>query len=381
MMNNIKITIKKELRSIVRDKKSLLMMALTPLFIPIFVILMSYMYETLTNNTDEDKYTIGINYNLSTIERELLDDRIEVVNYKDINELDKAYKDNKIIGYLTKNNDDYNIYINSQTEDGSIVLMYLTSYLDNYNTYLGQNYLLENNIDINKVYNNIKYTTNELKGESIFASEVVLMAVTFTIMAITLSAIYASTDSTDGEKERGTLETILTFPISRKELILGKYFSISISGIITMIIGILLSVLSLLFVKNNFSIYDNVVFNINITSIILTIIILLFYTLFISGLCITIASFTKTFKEAQSALTPISLITCIPMFLSMLNINLNNILNIIPIVNHTIVINDILTNNINITNILLTIISSCLYITILIIFISKIYKSEKILFS
>ena len=380
-MNNIKITIKKELRSIVRDKKSLLMMALTPLFIPIFVILMSYMYETLTNNVDEDKYTIGINYNLSTIEKELLDDRIEVVNYKDINELDKAYKDNKIIGYLTKNNDDYNIYINSQTEDGSIILMYLTSYLDNYNTYLGQNYLLENNIDINKVYNNIKYTTNELKGESIFASEVVLMAVTFTIMAITLSAIYASTDSTAGEKERGTLETILTFPISRKELILGKYFSISISGIITMIIGILLSVLSLLFVKNNFSIYNNVVFNINITSIILTIIILLFYTLFISGLCITIASFTKTFKEAQSALTPISLITCIPMFLSMLNINLNNILNIIPIVNHTIVINDILTNNIDITNILLTIISSCLYITILIIFISKIYKSEKILFS
>lgn len=380
-MNNIKITIKKELRSIVRDKKSLLMMALTPLFIPIFVVLMSYMYETLTNNTNEDKYTIGINYNLSTIEKELLDDRIEVVNYKDINELDKAYKDNKIIGYLTKNNDDYNIYINSQTEDGSIVLMYLTSYLDNYNTYLGQNYLLENNIDINKVYNNIKYTTNELKGESIFASEVVLMAVTFTIMAITLSAIYASTDSTAGEKERGTLETILTFPISRKELILGKYFSISISGIITMIIGILLSVLSLLFVKNNFSIYNNVVFNINITSIILTIIILLFYTLFVSGLCITIASFTKTFKEAQSALTPISLITCIPMFLSMLNINLNNILNIIPIVNHTIVINDILTNNIDITNILLTIISSCLYIAILIIFISKIYKSEKILFS
>lgn len=380
-MNNIKITIKKELRSIVRDKKSLLMMALTPLFIPIFVILMSYMYETLTNNADEDKYTIGINYNLSTIEKELLDDRIEVVNYKDINELDKAYKDNKIIGYLTKNGDDYNIYINSQTEDGSIVLMYLTSYLDSYNTYLGQNYLLENNIDINKVYNNIKYTTNELKGESIFASEVVLMAVTFTIMAITLSAIYASTDSTAGEKERGTLETILTFPISRKELILGKYFSISISGIITMIIGILLSVLSLLFVKNNFSIYDNVVFNINITSIILTIIILLFYTLFISGLCITIASFTKTFKEAQSALTPISLITCIPMFLNMLNINLNNVLNIIPIVNHTIVINDILTNNIDITNIILTIISSCLYIAILIIFISKIYKSEKILFS
>lgn len=379
-MNNIKITIKKELRSVVRDKKSLLMMALTPLFIPIFVILMSYMYESLTNR-EESKYTIGTNYILNSIEEELLPDNIKVVKYDNIDNLKDAYKKNNISAYITKENNNYNIYVNTRTEDGSIVSMYLTNYLDIYNNYLGQNYLLENNIDITKVYNNITYTTNELEGESMFASEVVLMAVTFTIMAITLSSIYASTDSTAGEKERGTLETILTFPIKRKELILGKYFSICISGIITMLIGVILSIISLLFVKNTFSIYNNVVFNINIISIILTIIILLFYTLFVSGLCITIASFTKTFKEAQSALTPISLITCLPMFLSILNINLNNILNLIPIVNHTIVINDILTGTINYTNILMTIISSSIYIIILITYINKMYKSEKILFN
>ena len=39
-MNNILITLKKELKLIIRDKKSLLMMAITPLFIPIFVIYM-----------------------------------------------------------------------------------------------------------------------------------------------------------------------------------------------------------------------------------------------------------------------------------------------------------------------------------------------------
>lgn len=74
-MNNIKITIKKELRSVIRDKKSLLMMALTPLFIPIFVILMSYMYETLTSDNKETKYQVGVNYNLSTTEKELLSPR------------------------------------------------------------------------------------------------------------------------------------------------------------------------------------------------------------------------------------------------------------------------------------------------------------------
>ena len=380
-MNNIKITIKKELRSVIRDKKSLLMMALTPLFIPIFVILMSYMYETLTSDSKETKYQVGVNYSLNNIEKELLNSDIEVIKYSSLNDMEDAYKKDKIIAYITKENNSYNIYANSKTENGSMALMYLTSYLDSYNSYLGQNYLLENNIDINKVYNNINYTTNELEGESMFASEVVLMAVTFTIMAITLSSIYASTDSTAGEKERGTLETLLTFPITRKELILGKYLSICISGIITMLIGMILSIVSLFFVKNNFTIYDNVIFNITPNTIVLTIIILLFYTLFISGLCIAIASFTKTFKEAQSALTPISLITCIPMFLSILNINLTSGLNLIPIVNHTIVINDILTGTINTTNILLTIISSVLYITILISVISKIYKSEKILFN
>ena len=46
-MRNIRITIKKELRAIIRDKKSLLMMSLTPLFIPLFVVLMSYIYDFL----------------------------------------------------------------------------------------------------------------------------------------------------------------------------------------------------------------------------------------------------------------------------------------------------------------------------------------------
>ena len=51
-MKNIKITIKKELRAIIRDKKSLLMMALTPIFIPIFVFLIAYVYDIMTNKEE-----------------------------------------------------------------------------------------------------------------------------------------------------------------------------------------------------------------------------------------------------------------------------------------------------------------------------------------
>lgn len=380
-MNNILITLKKELKLIIRDKKSLLMMAITPLFIPIFVILMSYIYEELTVNKDDKTYQIGVNYELSSTERELLSDEVKYAVYSSSKELEEAYNSNKILAYIVKDNNSYNIYANIQSEDGSMVTSLITNYLDNYNNYLGQSYLVNNNIDLSKVYNNLNYNVTEIKGESIFGNQIILMAITFTIMAITLSCIYTSTDTTAGEKERGTLETILTFPIRRKELIFGKYLAISISGIVTLLIGVFLSIVSLYYVKNNFSIYDNVIFNINTITILLTILILLFYTLFISGLCITIASFTKSFKEAQSALTPISLVTCIPMFLEMLNINISGVLSFIPIINHTIVINNILTSSININNILITIISSIIYIIVLLLFINKMYKSEKILFN
>ena len=380
-MNNILVTLKKELKLIIRDKKSLLMMAITPLFIPTFVILMSYIYEELSQNKEEQIYQVGVNYELNEIEKNILSKEIKYTLYSNQKELDTAYRENKIIAYITKENNNYTIYSNTQSEEGSVATSLIINYLDSYNNYLGQNYLIQNNIDLDKVYNNINYSINEIKGESIFGNQIILMAITFTIMAITLSSIYTSTDTTAGEKERGTLETILTFPIKRNELILGKYLAICLSGIITLIIGITLSIISLHYVKNNYTIYDNVIFNLNITTISLTFIILLFYTLFISGVCITIASFTKSFKEAQSALTPISLITCIPMFLEMLNINISGFLSLVPIINHTIVINNILTSNIDITNILTTIISSIIYIILLLVFINKMYKSEKILFS
>ena len=207
-MNNILITLKKELKLIIRDKKSLLMMAITPLFIPIFVILMSYIYEELTVNKDDKTYQIGVNYELSSTERELLSDEVKYAVYSSSKELKEAYNSNKILAYIVKDNNSYNIYANIQSEDGSIVTSLITNYLDNYNNYLGQSYLVNNNIDLSKVYNNLNYNVTEIKGESIFGNQIILMAITFTIMAITLSCIYTSTDTTAGEKERGTLETI-----------------------------------------------------------------------------------------------------------------------------------------------------------------------------
>ena len=88
-----------------------------------------------------------------------------------------------------------------------------------------------------------------------------------------------------------------------------------------------------------------------------------------------IASFAKTFKEAQSTLTPVSLIICVPMFLEMLGIKLTKSLSLIPILSHNFILNDIFSGTINNTNIIIVILSSIIYSIILIYIIIKVFKS------
>ena len=379
-MKNIKITIKKELRAIIRDKKSLLMMALTPIFIPLFVILMSYIYDFMMRE-EENVYSIGVNYNLSEVEMDIASQNcLEATYYNNVSDMEDAYNNGEILAYIVRQGNNYTIYNNSQSEDGSFVGMYITSYLDSYNTYLGQLYLVNNNIAPSLVYNNISYDVVELSGDSMMASQVINMAIVFTIMAMTLTAIYAATDLTAGEKERGTLETLLTYPIKSSELILGKFFAIVISAVITLVISIILCIGSLLFVKYNFAILENITLNLNITTILLMFVILLTYAFFISGLCIAIASQAKSFKEAQSSLTPVSLIICVPMFLEILDVKLGGYLVFVPILNHNFVLNDIFAGNVDVFNIMIIVISSIIYSLILVWVIIKEYKSEKILF-
>ena len=152
-------------------------------------------------------------------------------------------------------------------------------------------------------------------------------------MSITLTAIYGSTDSTAGEKERGTLETFLTFPIKSNELITGKYLAISISCIITAIISTVLTVSAFAICSNMFEIYNDTIINLNVTTISIGLLIMISFSLFISGTCIAISSFCKTYKEAQSALTPLSLLTMVPMFFDMFGIKMNALLSLVPILN------------------------------------------------
>lgn len=383
-MNNVFITIKKELRTILRDKKSLMMMLITPIMIPLFIFIFSYVYDKLMNTNENEKYYVGINYNLNDIEKNLISENLEIKYYENKDDMQKAYKTNKIDAYVIKTNENYDIYANDKTKNSSIASNYFANFLSNYNDYIAQNYLSEIGADFNKVYKNITYNYVNLSGSDDLINTIVTMGFIFAVMAISLTAIYTATDIIASEKERGTLETILTFPIKNEELIIGKYLSIVISCLITSIISMVLTVVSFKIVSKMFDIYKEATLNFNFSTITMGILIMFTFSIFVSGLCIFIASKTKTYKEAQSSLTPVSLFTMIPMILDTLGIKMNLTLSLIPIVNHATFLKMIFCQTIeknDIMYMLVMFISTIIYSVILIILISKDYKTEKVLFS
>jgi len=93
MTNNVLETIKKELRGIVRDKKSLLMMIVTPLMIPVFIFIFSLMYNDMMYSEEVDIYNVGVNYTLNSIEEELVKEAVDNLNTIRINYEDKKHED------------------------------------------------------------------------------------------------------------------------------------------------------------------------------------------------------------------------------------------------------------------------------------------------
>ena len=131
-----------------------------------------------------------------------------------------------------------------------------------------------------------------------------------------------------------------------------------------------------------FTIYEGVDIMYSMPSIIFAIVVIIAYSFFISGLCISIASTSKTFKEAQSALTPLTFISFFPSFIVfMVGVQTTPILSLIPFLNYTMIFTDIAAGNINLVNIALMAVSTIVYIALIFTYIIKQYKSEKVLFS
>lgn len=379
-MNNILITLKKELKSFFRDKKTLASLFIYPILIPVMIILYGVIYEGI--ESEETTYTIGVNYTLNEIDKTIFNSlNMKVEERATKEELEKLYDDNEIDAYLTKEENKYIIYASSSSTNGMMAHEILVSYLDTLKQSLTDEYLVNKGIDLKEAYEHFTYEEVDL-GENNYAVTIVFsICFTYVILAIAISASNVAVASTALEKENGTLETILTFPISTRELITGKYLAAVTLGFISSFVSIILLVFGLMYGSANYAIYSDYTFTFNAGTLLGGVVISLITSFFIAGVAFFLTAKAKSFKEAQGKIGFINTLCIIPMFVDLMGITIDAKYYLIPICNSVKLLNDLFTNSLIGTNLIICMVSNVAYGLIIIYLVSKTYNNEKVLFS
>lgn len=375
-IRNILITIKKELRSIFRDKKTFIRLLILPLSIPLMVALYSYIYSL-----DTADYSIGVNYQMTEIEQSIVDSlNLDIKKYNSLEEMKEAYDNEEISVYVDLKDNKYTIYADSGSSSGVVASSIVTTYLDAYKTTLADQYFESMGADLEYAYSQVNYEMVDVGGNNYFLVLLFSVCFSYITMAIVTSTSNMAISATAQEKESGTLETLLTFPIKTSELVTGKYIAGVLMGILSGFIGLALTVISLNVATGTSEVFDALNFSLSLNNILLSVIIVISASIFIGGLAIALTSSSKSFKEAQSSTNYLTFITMIPMFTSILNVNLTHKFYLIPIANYTQILMDIFSNVQDMMNIFIVFGSTIIYTVVIIYLIVKLYKSEKILF-
>lgn len=379
-MNNIKITIKKELRSIFRDKKTFITLLAMPLIGMFFVVIYGIMFN---QNEILEPYKVGVDFELNTIENIVSSEyQLETVKFDNLDDMKKSYKDNEISAYIDYNENDkkYHFYADN-SQNGYQLQSLITGYFETLKNNELITYVTGEGIDYEEVTAKYNYEFEELEGSNFLLVTIysTLFMLIFTGIISTSQSMAISTTVT--EKESGTLETILSFPISQKELILGKYLANFIASAIASIVEFLSILITLVISSHYFVSFSNLNILISTKSVLIGLIVCLSSALIISAFATILVANTKSAKEAGIKLAVLQYLSMIPLFTNVLGVTTDSfVYYMVPIVNCVQILMDIFSNNFNTLNILITIISTLILALVTVFLIIKKYNQEKVLF-
>src|ERR1700692_4953332 len=199
-------------------------------------------------------------------------------------------------------------------------------------------------------------------------------------------AMYPAIDLTAGEKERGTMETILSSPISRLDLVLGKFLLVLSAALATVALSVFsrvisFSVLSRLNAASGRGDSAALLLQLGPKAVASIFLMALPLAVLFSAVLMTIALFAKSHKEAQSYLTPMTFLVVIPAIASLLpGVDLTPKLALVPILNTSLVCKEIMTGTYHWNSIALIFVSTCVYAVVALFLAVKTFQRESVLF-
>ncbi|WP_305304248.1 ABC transporter permease subunit/CPBP intramembrane protease [Romboutsia ilealis] len=392
----VKQIFKKEMIDILRDKKTIFMMIILPLLLyPILMVGASSIMSMSINKMEQTTVNIAFNNNPSDNLINILNKTNEYdeakVNIIKVDDYKEALDNETLDAYveINENNDiqSYKIYTNSSKNNSYTAEKRIKEALDKYKEEIVEMNLAQEGLDAQKTLEPITCETLDIAKNEEIAGNILGQILPFIlIIGVLLGSIYPAIDVMAGEKERGTLETLFTLPISNLELVMGKYMAVSFCAVVTAFLNIISILISIGFMTLTAGIANEMgIPKFDFTQMIfpgiITMICIGLFAMVVSAISMCVCSLAKSFKDAQNYITPVMLIIMIPSYVSMIpNIELDGFTSTIPVVNISLLIKSVLSFKFDLNLIAIVFVSNFAFMILSVLLLSKMFNSEEILF-
>lgn len=173
------------------------------------------------------------------------------------------------------------------------------------------------------------------------------------LMMLMIGALYPAVDLTAGEKERGTLETLLVAAVRPLDVMAAKYLTVAIVAVGSALAN--LAAMGLTFGVGLSLGPVNTSFRLGAGQVLVMLACLVPAALLFAGISLAVSSMARNFKEGQSLMTPVLLVGLAPALLSQMpGIELTNVTALIPLLNVALLIKASVLGNATALQVLLT---------------------------
>lgn len=347
-MKAILTIIKKEFLDTLRDRRTLMVTVVMPLLIaPLMLIIVSKIQSSA--NDSEARRTLKVGYIAGGEDFGLQaalnasDSALTFIPFSDAEEMQKDIRNDSLdIGIVVPA--DFASTVNGM-ETGQLQLYFLQTeetaadrIKDGFKDYKKQ--LMATRLDsLHLTASNIKPV--DLQEINLSSIEEVIgkyaggflpyLFIAFCFMG----CMYPAIDLFTGEKERGSIETILSTPIHRWKILVGKLVVVILSGFNTAFLALVGLFLGLQVTDTLPPAFMDLIYNILSPAFIVSFLVMLLpMTTFFAGMMVPVTTYAKSFKEAQSILTPLNFLVILPAIVGMFpGIELNVATALVPVLN------------------------------------------------
>lgn len=258
------------------------------------------------------------------------------------------------------------IYYNSTSDSSLSIHSYTVAFLEMYESSLANKFNVNSQLD--------------LASQEDVSVKIIGMILPFILITFLISgAMGICSESIAGEKERGTIATLLVTPVKRSDLVIGKIGALGITTIASAFVsflGLILSIPKLAGSEFNFNVYG-------IDTLLSLLLVVVITALFFTTLLTIVSTYAKSVKEATTLAGPLMIVVMVVGMTGMMSsgANTNLVMYIIPVYNSIQAVTGILNQAFDLWAIIITIVTNIVYISLGVFLLTKMFNSEKIMFN